>query len=103
MKTQAVMWFADPDSFFQNPETQAAKLSQLKQAVLNRYVSLLQRGSIGELGSGTSGTKRQQKINQLATVLRLMESVPIAVPIDQKRQDDNQARLDILLGIGDQD
>ena len=95
--------FADPDSFFQNPETQAAKLSQLKQAVLNRYVSLLQRGSIGELGSGTSGTNRQQKINQLATVLRLMESVPIAVPIDQKRQDDNQARLDILLGIGDQD
>lgn len=94
--------FADPDSFFQNPETQAAKLSQLKQAILGRYVALLQRGSVGELGStASSREKREQKINQLATVLRLFQSVPIETPIDQERVDRNQQRLDNLLGIAD--
>jgi len=94
--------FADPDSFFQNPETQAAKLSQLKQAILGRYVALLERGAIGELGStASSREKREQKINQLATVLRLFQSVPIETPIDQERVDRNQQRLDNILGIAD--
>lgn len=96
--------FADPDSFFQNPETQAANLSVLKLAILGRYVALLERGSIGELGAtATSRGKREQKINQLATVLRLFQSVPIGVPIDQDREARNQRRLDKLLGLGDQD
>jgi len=96
--------FADPDSFFQNPETQAAKLSQLKLAILGRYVALLQRGSVGELGStATSRAKREQKINQLATVLRLFQSVPIEAPVDEDRIDRNQRRLDALLKIGDID
>ena len=94
--------FADPDSFFQNPETQAAKLSQLKQAILGRYVALLQKASVGELGTtAASRAKREQKINELATVLRLFQSVPIETPIDQERVDRNKARLDQLLGIGD--
>ena len=94
--------FADPDSFFQNPETQASKLSQLKQAILGRYIALLQRGSVGELGStATSRAKREQKINQLATVLRLFQSVPIEAPIDDARVDRNQQRLDKILGIAD--
>ena len=92
--------FADPDSFFQNPETQAAKLSQLKQAILGRYVALLERGTIGELGStASSREKREQKINQLATVLRLFQSVPIQTPVDDARIDRNQERLDALLKI----
>jgi len=94
--------FADPDSFFQNPETQAAKLSQLKQAILGRYLALLERGKIGELGStASSREKREQKINQLATVLRLFQSVPIETPIDQARIDRNQERMNELLGLGD--
>ena len=56
--------FADPDSFFQNPETQAAKLSQLKQAILGRYVALLQRGSIGELGSTSASRAKKRAKNK---------------------------------------
>ena len=96
--------FADPDSFFQNPETQAQNLSVLKQAIFGRYLALLQKASVGELGTtATSRAKREQKINELATVLRLFQSVPIQTPVDEDRVIRNQQRLDDLLDLGDID